>query len=95
MATIKDYLTVEDAMDVESALRQADAGYKEGLMGAYPAAAMVLANEVRRLRAKVYLAVMDERNACIGICSKYRGADGDGIAAEIEARMPPNAGVKR
>jgi hypothetical protein len=84
----------EVAMNVESALAQADAGQKEGLLGAYPVAAMILANEVRRLRAAVYLAVMDERNACIGICAKYRGADGDDIASEIEARMPPDTRAK-
>lgn len=47
-------------------------------------------DEAAHLRAQIYLAVMAERNACIGICARYRGADGDGIASEIEARLPPN-----
>lgn len=78
-------------MDIPEALRVADLGMAEGLRGLYPVAAQTLAEEVRRLRARLYLDVMDERNACIGICARYRGADGEAIASDIEARLPPNA----
>ena len=80
-------------MDLNTALQHADEGTNSGLLGAYPMSSRVLAEEVRHLRARIYLAVMDERNACIGICSKYRGMDGESIADEISARLPPNVEV--
>lgn len=78
-------------MNISEALKVADEGMLTGLRGMYPMAAQVLAEEVRRLRARIYLDVMEERRACIGICARYRGADGDAIASEIAARLPPNA----
>jgi hypothetical protein len=48
-------------------------------------------DEAAHLRAQLHLAVMAERNACIGICARYRGADGDAIASDIESRASPLA----
>lgn len=39
-------------MDIHEALKAAEVGKREGLRGQYPAAASILASEVKRLRAE-------------------------------------------
>lgn len=59
-------------MNVNQALNVADKGESEGLRGAYPMAAQVLAYEVRKLRSGI-CQYCDDTGDVHGIDGEYRG----------------------